>query len=96
MAVSIHPLPIEEGDFSRRKVKSLKDQYVNKFPEFAKYRLASKMNDLLLIEDKLPEIIQSEPNIWKEAIEDLADEIADSGILPAGSLVFGKATSIMS
>ena len=29
-------------------VRSLKEQYVSKFPEFAKYRLASKMNDLLL------------------------------------------------
>ena len=77
-------------------VKSLKDQYVNKFPEFAKYRLASKMNDLLLIEDKLPEIIQNEPNIWKEAIEELADEISDSRILPNGVLIFNKTNSIMS
>ena len=76
-------------------VRSLKEQYVNKFPEFAKYRLTSKINDLLLIESKLPEIIQNEPDIWKEAIEELADEISDSGIVPNGSLAFNKAVSII-
>ena len=54
------------------------------------------MNDLLLIEDKLPEIIQNEPDIWKEAIEELADEISDSRILPNGVLIFNKTSSIMS
>ena len=77
-------------------VRSLKEQYVSKFPEFAKYRLTSKVNDLLLIENKLPEIVQNEPDIWKEAIEQLADEISDSGIIPNGSLIFNKTSSIVS
>lgn len=86
----------ETEDLYLTAISSIKEQYVNRFPEFAKFRLASKINDLLLLKDRIEEIIQNDADIYKEAIEELAEEICDCKILPRESLAFNKAGSLPS
>jgi len=61
-------------------VKHIKADYVNRYNDFASFRLVSKMNDLLFLVDRFDELLTDRPEVWEIAVYTLAEEIKESGI----------------
>ncbi len=79
-------------EWLKRAVRSVKSTYTDKHRLFALARLRNKINDLLFLYDDYQYLMGDSAYYWEDAVEVLAQEIEDSGILDPGSIRFPSST----